>query len=830
MNEKPKIAQEEKETSKDLSLFKGYIDNALSELKIQQEDLYRKLNTVKHNFDYLDRLSHHNNMAVSRNDSLETLEDKKEELRNRILFYGILKNAVNPEEVISEYRANNKITEDEKSELSDVLEKGKTFATKDIQNLFDAVSSRFENEIKPVLLSLNPRDVEFIYGVFNRAEENLENGGYTERRWVYYKLQNLNKKFDKILVDNYLEREKKFALANLYKERDNCDSGILELRKSIGKAFGKKAERNISKKAYLKAKSELGINDLEEKKKSIEAKISFYENLKRGTERAKVEEAFTKKIINGLEKRRILNSLGFKEEIPPAPEPKITVETVAEVQEEQPAEEIREEAAAGLEISHVNEREFSLETISVNAIQELEKEIEALDAKINILYETFDRAEGNSHFDVADEILKLQKERNILNRKVSFYEELKTSSDPQAFIQGGVNNGIIEESEKEAIISLLTPQPAPEPVLDGLAEEEISEEEDDDEDYAKAIREIIAGLPEEKRAIFNRTRTESTVPVSFLAYRERMKKERKADFLKTDINKLEEEALQAKNNKEYRRFAEIERDIKKLRRKLWWYLSPDEQKALRDAEREESKVAEKQYKKTMRSAGISGGRGGDDGFNYKKYKNFKKLSQFEKEESGPSAEELALSSEIEKLEIKAAAEYGKMGILNKRINNFEKNLDSVFTGEEDPDSLTYIEKFEVAEKYEIKINKLNRILLEKFDTLRDLFWRINYIKIQIAKLHNEKEWKRDKYMGLGHIESDSKMHTENFIITHKNLPKKTAAELAFEHLGGAENVKKKFGFVKKENTKAELNGSGAALKKAASTIKIKKAPAKRGRA
>lgn len=818
MNEKPNTIQEEKETIKDLSLFKGHIDNTLSELKIQQEDLYSKLNAVKHNFDYLDRLSHHDNMAVYKDASIETLEDKKEELRNRILFYGILKNAVNPKEVISEYRANNKITADEEIELLDVLEKGKTFAVKDIQNLFDAVSSRFENEIKPVLLSLNPKDAEFIYGIFNKAEENLENGGYAERKWVYYKLQNLNRKFDDILADNNIEREKKFALANFYQERDNCEGRISELRKSIGKAFGKKAERNISKKAYSKAGSELGINDLEEKKKAIEAKISFYENLKRGTERAKVEEAFIKRIINELEKRRILNSLGFKEEIPPAPEPKITAEIAAEVQEEQPEKEIREEVAAGLEISRDDEREFNLETISMNAIQELETEIEALDAKINILYETFDRAEGNSHFDVADEILNLQKERNILNRKVSFYEELKTASDPQTFIESGVNSGIIEEDEREAIISLLTPQPAPEPVLEHGVEREISEEEDDDEDYAKAIREIIAGLPEEKKAIFNRAKAEPTAPISFLKYREQMKSERKADFLKNDIKKLEEEALQAKNNREYRKFAEIERDIKKLRRKLWWYLSPDERAALRESEKEDRKTAERQYKKTMKGSGISGSRGSgaeDD-------------SRYEDEELKPSIEELALSSEIERLRGRAAVEYRKIGVINARIEYLSKILYHLDCVEDDNKTAKELEAIKKDKK---KFFILRRILLKKFYRLRNLFWHINYIKIEMVKIHNEQEWEKDKYMGLGHIESDSKMHTENWIITHKNLPKKTAAELAFDKLGGAENVKDKLELIKKVHNKAALNGkSGAATKKAASTIKIKKAPAKRGRA
>lgn len=824
MNEKLNEIQE-KETIKDLSLFKGHIDNTLSELKIQQEDLYRKLNAVKHNFDYLDHLNADDDeVVIEEKEHLEiereNIEDKKEELRNRILFYGILKNAVNPKEVISEYRANNKISTDEESELLDVLEKGKTFAVKDIQNLFDAVSSRFENEIKPVLLSSNPVDAEFIYGIFNKAEENLENCGYAERRWVYYKLQNLNKKFDDILVDNNIEREKKFALANLYQERDNCESRISELRKSMGKAFGKKAERNISKKAYSRAGSELGINDLEEKKKAIEAKISFYENLKRGTERAKVEEAFIKRIINELEKRRILNSLGFKEEIPPAPEPKITVEPAAEVQEEQPEKEIREEVAAGLEISRADEREFNLETISVNAIQELETEIEALDAKINILYETFDRAEGNSHFDVADEILNLQKERNILNRKVSFYEELKTASVPQAFIQGGANNGIIEESEKEAIISLLSPQPAPEPVLGHGVGGEISEEEDDDdeEDYAKAIREIIAGLPEEKKAIFNRAKAEPAAPISFLKYREQMKNERKADFLKNDIKKLEEEALQAKNNREYRKFAEIERDIKKLRRKLWWYLSPDERTALRESEKEDRKTAERQYKKTMKGSGISGSRGSGD----------EDDSRYEDEELRPSIEELSLSFEIERLRGQAKSEYRKIGIINARIEYLSKVLYHLDCVEDDKKTAKELEAINNDKK---KFFILRRILREKFDRLRDLFWHINYIKIEMVKIHNEQEWERDKYMGLGHVESDSKMHTENWIITHKNLPKKTAAELAFDKLGGAENVKDKLELIKKVHNKAALNGkSGAALKKAASTIKVKKAPVKRGRA
>jgi len=383
------------------------------------------------------------------------------------------------------------------------------------------------------------------------------------------------------------------------------------------------------------------------------------------------------------------------------------------------------------------------------------------------------------------EIESLEEEKENLRDKILFYGILENANNPEEVVSEYRVSNKIDDAEAEAVLNFLNPKSEEleedltvkkeikkeaadaetEIAIENKAEKNKNENDEvDDEDDEDSLEEIIAGFSEEKKAVFNKSKT--SVPISFLEYREKMKKERseeqskrKMESLKSDIQKLEKEAEEARKNRDYKKLEKIEKDITNFRKKLWWHLTPEERETLRITEKEERETAERQYKKIMKGSGISGSRGNESHND----------SYYENDELQPDKEYLGFTSEIEKLKKKATVEYRKMNAINKRIKVVTDNK---------------------------KLDILKRILVEKFNSLQELFWHINYLKNEVIKLHNEKEWEKENYLANGYKKEDTGQEINLFNVNIKSA-KKTAMELAFDKFGGAENIKERLGLVKK---------------------------------
>lgn len=382
---------------------------------------------------------------------------------------------------------------------------------------FDIALSILENLAKAKGLPDNDSEkLNIIESEMNRMNRILEREKNIEENLKY---QSYEKITPAESAKNAFEFSQAISLVleSLYEEKAAYKNTIEEITKlrdeNIG--VGKKSESILNKARFKKTyqAATFVIEDYEKKKKAVLAKISFYEKaraMKNEDIKDEIEEAFKKGIINNSEKSFVIALLGpaaIKKAAPSLQE----IETQGNEKEEKEEAGSLEEGKAvpytfpelkyrlkykQMEMGEYREDLFSFRLDISDALEDLYGEKQVLDKKINELYEKFDEVLDNNFYDTADELVNLQKERNTLQEKISFYQRLQNSNEPESEIESAFARNIIDESEKESVLQLLLPEKEEPEMFEDRKREELKEFEEEGGEKEKT----------EEKSLFDRMR------------------------------------------------------------------------------------------------------------------------------------------------------------------------------------------------------------------------------------------------------------------------------------------------------------------------------------